>query len=234
MKVMGVYKITCLKNSKIYIGSTVNFDKRRKEHWRLLRGNYHPNRHLQHAWDKYGAKQFKIELIEEVYDHDLLLNREQHWIDVTDCANSEIGYNLTPTAGGTYGYKYTDEQKSNCGKWVRSEELKEKLRKYHLGKKATTETKKKMSLQRAGSGNGMYGKHHTEEARHKISEERIKKSSSRGINHNKAKLTDDNIKEIRKLFKEGLTATEIAKRYNVSKSTTSRINKGLLWSHVEG
>jgi group I intron endonuclease len=234
MKVMGVYKITCLENGKIYIGSTVNFDKRRKEHWRLLKGNYHTNKYLQRAWNKYGAKQFKIELIEELNDQELLLSREQYWINITNCATGKIGFNLTPTAGGTYGYKYTAEQKANCGKWIRNEELRDKLRTCHLGLRASASTKKKMSIQRSGNKNAMYGKQHTEESRLKMSETRIRKGVGRGINHNKAKLTDDNIREIRKLFKEGLTATEIAKKYNVSKSTTARINKGLLWSHIEG
>lgn len=49
----------------------------------------------------YGAEAFIFEIVEEVApDH--LLDREQHWINESQCCNSAIGYNIaTDASGGT-------------------------------------------------------------------------------------------------------------------------------------
>lgn len=54
----GVYKIVSLKTGKVYIGSTHNFEYRRKSHFRHLRDNdvSHHNRLLQEEFDKYGEE----------------------------------------------------------------------------------------------------------------------------------------------------------------------------------
>jgi len=230
---MGIYKISCSANGKIYIGSSNNLRKRQYEHKRRLDGNYHHNPHLQKAWNKYGEKAFTIEILEEVKDQCLLIEREQYWIDKTKCYEPDKGYNISPTAGGTYGYKYTEEQKKHCSEWVRSKECREKIRNAKLGTKASKETREKLSIARTGSNNSMYGKTRPEEVRTKISETRKRKGVGRGSNHNKAKLNEDDVREIRKLMDAGMTATEVARRYGVCKSTTARINKGIIWSHVE-
>jgi len=66
---------------------------------------------------------------------------------------------------------------------IRSEEFKEKVRQANLGKKASDETKKKMSEARKGEKNANFGKHLSEEAKEKIS----KKNKGR-------KLTEDQLK----------------------------------------
>ncbi len=74
----GIYKITNKVNSKIYIGSTNNFSRRKREHFRSiekLRGNSI----LRNAINKYGKDNFIFEIIEETSD---LLEREQHYIDL--------------------------------------------------------------------------------------------------------------------------------------------------------
>lgn len=53
---------------------------------------------------------------------------------------------------------------------IRSEEFKEKIRKANIGKKASKETKIKMSLSRSGSNNWLYNKPFPEEAKRKLSE----------------------------------------------------------------
>jgi hypothetical protein len=47
-----------------------------------------------------------------------------------------------------------------------------------------------------------------------------------------AKLTPDDIKDIRQRILNGETQPEIAKRYNVHKQTISRINRGIRWTRV--
>ena len=65
-KICGIYKITNLKNHKIYIGSSNNIMRRWYEHLRDLKNQKHCNSHLQNAWNKYGENNFLFEIIEIV------------------------------------------------------------------------------------------------------------------------------------------------------------------------
>ena len=46
----------------------------------------------------------------------------------------------------------------------------------------------------------------------------------------KRKLTPDQAKEIKSLLSNGMTGSEIAKKYNVTTSTICDINRGRIWS----
>lgn len=93
-QISGIYKIICC-NNKFYIGSSVNIDKRLKEHTGLLKRNKHPNKYLQNAWNKYRDKNFKYEIIETIHDVSQLLAREKWWLDKTNCCNRKIGFNVS-------------------------------------------------------------------------------------------------------------------------------------------
>ncbi len=43
----GVYQIYNKETNKRYIGSSINIERRLKEHKRNLKANRHPNQHLQ-------------------------------------------------------------------------------------------------------------------------------------------------------------------------------------------
>ena len=90
--VKGIYRIVNLKNSKIYIGSTTNFSRRRKEHVKRLRSNKHNNKHLQASFNKFGEENFKFEILEKTED---LIVREQYYIKTLNTMNPKIGYNLS-------------------------------------------------------------------------------------------------------------------------------------------
>ncbi len=94
----GVYQIRCLPTGKIYVGSTVDLRHRWGQHRRKLRGGNHHNTHLQNAWDKYGEANFEFVVLELAAEVDLL-QVEQKWLDETDCANPEVGFNVFDTAG---------------------------------------------------------------------------------------------------------------------------------------
>lgn len=55
----------------------------------------------------------------------------------------------------------------------------------------------------------------------------------KGSSNHAAKLTEDDVKHIRILLKNGQSSRQIAKVYGVSKTVILMINKGELWTHVE-
>lgn len=87
-----IYKITNLINNKVYIGSTKSWDVRFKAHLSKLNGNYHINKHLQSAWNKYDEKNFKFEIIREVSEN-ILRRAEQFYINKYQSLNPKYGYN---------------------------------------------------------------------------------------------------------------------------------------------
>ena len=71
----------------------------RCEHHRSsLRRGDHRNAHLQAAWNKYGEDSFEFTAL-ELLDPNDLLNAEQNWIDQTQSADREIGFNIYSIAG---------------------------------------------------------------------------------------------------------------------------------------
>ena len=87
-----IYKITNMKNGKIYIGQTkTTIEKRWKDHIKDSKSNY-VNRPLYDAINKYGIESFKIEQVEEC-SIDVLDEREKYWIELY--GSFKYGYNAT-------------------------------------------------------------------------------------------------------------------------------------------
>jgi len=72
----GVYIINNKLNGHNYIGSSVNIKKRFSTHKTDLRKNKHPNRYLQHAWNKYGEENFEFIHVENISYPDQIRKRE--------------------------------------------------------------------------------------------------------------------------------------------------------------
>ena len=222
-----IYKIQNKVNSKVYVGSTKNIQKRWNNHKSELRNNKHSNAHLQSSFNKYGIDNFKFSVIEEVDETSGLIQREQHYMDIL-----EPEYNIIPRADRS---KLSKETKKKIGKANKnpseetrqkmsrshkghevsgkvkrklseinkgkklSEEHKKKIGEAHKGKKLSAETKKKVSESRKG-------REHSRETRQKMSESHKGKKVSRE--------TRDKLREINK----GKEMSEEAKQ-KMSEST---------------
>ena len=128
-----IYNIRNKENGKRYVGSTMNFVERRRQHFTDLRGNYHNNPHLQNSYNLYGEESFEFIVLEELdVDRDKLLEREQEWLD---CFNWE--YNLNPIA----------IIPPNMAGRRRPEETRQKIRETLTGKKHTT--KRRINISRS-------------------------------------------------------------------------------------
>lgn len=104
---IAIYKITCSKNNKFYIGSAMNTHRRWIKHRSALKKGYHHNKHLQSAWDKYGENCFNFEILEEC-EEEQLIKREQFWLDKTECYKREVGFNKASVASNnTNSKRYT-------------------------------------------------------------------------------------------------------------------------------
>lgn len=79
-RIAGIYKITNIINNKIYIGSSNNIYKRKREHFSSLRNGTHCNIHLQRAYNIHGKSNFKFEIVEICEEKDLL-KIEQIYLD---------------------------------------------------------------------------------------------------------------------------------------------------------
>lgn len=92
-KPSGIYKITCLPDSRIYIGQSVNVPNRFSEHIkRGLGAEPATKNRLYSAMKKWGVENFTFELMEEV-PRDKLNERERYWIDYFQSAEYDIGLN---------------------------------------------------------------------------------------------------------------------------------------------
>lgn len=123
----GIYAIVNRINGKRYVGSSSELKARLRAHKGRLKSNYHPNPHLQAAWNKYGSEAFDFIVLEYVHP-EFLLDIEQKYID-----KNKRGYNLSKWADApTRGTHRTPETKA-------------KLRAAHIGKKHSLETRAKIS-----------------------------------------------------------------------------------------
>lgn len=146
-----IYKISNTINKKIYIGSSILFKKRKSEHKFHLKRNTHHSMILQRHVNKYGLKTLIFEIIEFVENKNLLIEREQYYIDTL-----KPYFNVLKFAGRTLGYKH-------------SKETILKISKSKIGNVASNETKLKMSMCRKGNKHPNFGKKMSEEQKIKIS-----------------------------------------------------------------
>lgn len=60
----GIYQIINKINNKVYVGQSCNIKNRKGCHFATLKGNYHYNKHLQSAFNKYGVYNFEFSILE--------------------------------------------------------------------------------------------------------------------------------------------------------------------------
>jgi len=124
----GIYKIENNINGKVYIGQSKQIEKR----W-ISELNGDCNEHLKYSFKKYGKCNFSFSIIEEC-DKNFLSEKEIFYISQFKSHIREFGYNKT--MGGDYVYP--------------NEETRLKMSISASKRKASEETKKKLSIIRTG------------------------------------------------------------------------------------
>lgn len=118
---IGIYKITN-PNNKVYIGQSINIEKRIIRYKRL---DCVKQSKLYRSLNKYGVESHKYEIVEEC-NISLLNERERYYQDKYDCVNS--GLNLIATKTNDRSGYASEETKSKLKAKVLTEEHKNKIR----------------------------------------------------------------------------------------------------------
>ena len=149
----GIYQIINTINGHKYIGSAVNLNCRKNDHWNKARRGKHHSIHFQSAWDKYGESAFEF-IILIICDREFLSYFEQRFLDL--CKHE---YNTSKNViAPMLGINHTDGAKAKIGFTSHnlSEENRQKKREamlgntHALGYKHTEEEKIKMSVAHKG------------------------------------------------------------------------------------
>lgn len=143
MKTICIYILKWVDSGNFYIGQTINAKTRFKCHENEMKIGKHKNVRVQRCYNKYGLPIFEI--LEEC-KYEELNSREQYYLDIY--FNNNKCCNLNSNAYSTKGHKYSEEA-------LKSIREKRKNRVYPKGENAYA-----------------YGRHHTEEAKIKLSESR--------------------------------------------------------------
>lgn len=131
----GIYKITNIKNDNVYIGESLDIEKRWKRHIACLNAGIHENYKIQEDWNKYEEKDFKFEVIVQLdksiaklIDKVLLLILEEAYIKKYKSITSV--YNIENTLANFLSGKRIDFEgmvipyncKSDPAKFIRGTE----------------------------------------------------------------------------------------------------------------
>ena len=185
MKIECVYIIRSKsKLKRVYIGSTINYLRRKREHFAELKKGTHCNKKLLNHVNKYGISDLEMTILEVVRYSDTLIQREQYYID-----EYNPFFNVEKNADSPKGIKRSDEFKrliSSLKKgnkyWLGKKHSESTLmimseaqkgnkngigNKSRLGQTNSIETREKMKKARAGR-RPMIGRKHSEEAKEKV------------------------------------------------------------------
>lgn len=166
-----IYIITCGINGKQYVGQT-----NRKIRMRID-AHFQQDQIIDRSIKKYGSRHFLFQVIEGLESQKTLDEMEKSLI-IELSTQMPNGYNLREGGrGGTH-----------------HEATRRKLSKSHTGKKLSEEHIRNIVKTRMGEKHYLYGKHHSEETRRKISE--TKKGRDTMPEETRRKISEERIGQI--------------------------------------
>lgn len=154
--VSGIYHIKNNISGGVYYGRSVDVEDRLRHHRNELKRNVHRNKRLQNSWNKYGQEAFTFELIwaeepEKLYELEGFI-LEFMWGDKRLYNHHKLSYGGFESGNKLGCFARSEETKKKMSEAftgrVFSEEHRNNIRKAKLNKKASLETKQKMSAQR--------------------------------------------------------------------------------------
>jgi group I intron endonuclease len=163
--VTGIYKITNLINEKVYIGQSINIEKRFISYKNLR--NCKRQKKIYASLNFYGIENHTFEIIKECCIKELNYY-ERHYQEYYNVLG-DLGLNLKYTKTNDKSGSLSDETRKKISEFQKgrkhSEETKEKMSQSQKGKIFSEDTRKKLS-------ESATGRKLTEETRKKLSEKR--------------------------------------------------------------
>lgn len=219
-------------NGKMYIGQTVDLVDRDCGH-----KNFKGQRSaIDAAIRLYGRDKFDLFTVEIVDTKEKANTAEIFWIaEMRRVMGRENVYNIADGGGGQApkGSSLKGEEHPNFGKTMPlevrqkiSNSLKAEKHPF-FGKKLPEEHSKNIALAKMGDKNPNFGKHPSLETLAK------KSAASSGENNGNAKLTSDDVIEIRRLLSSKVKATEVSVMFNVSYQIIGDIKRRKTWKHLK-
>lgn len=141
---LGIYKLLWENSGYFYIGQSINIENRFSRHKHLMTTNQNKSGFIQNVYNKYGLPKF---IILEECSYDDLNAREQYYLDLY--FDDEKCCNLNKNAVSSKGYKYSQETIDRIKK-LRKKYYKKGVENRNYGRKATIESRKKMSEAQKG------------------------------------------------------------------------------------
>ncbi len=182
-------------NGKVYIGQSRDLEKRKLQYSKYLK-RYCRQVKLVNSINKYGWELHIFEII-EYCDFNYLNIRERYWQEYYD--SIEKGLNCL--------YTKTLEKPALFGL-----ETRDRMRKSQTGKKLSDSHKLKISESKKGISIGIG----------KILTEKHKKAISKGF---KPKINDEELKEIIKMYYNGISLRKISLKFNSNHTTIKKYIK---------
>lgn len=189
------------------------------------------NSHWNSIVDK---TEYEVEILFEHDDYDFIKEKEVEFISLYGRKDLGAGTlcNKTDGGDGCLGLIHSEEARlkmsiPNRGKVI-SEEHKRKISEFHKGIVRSKECRDKISKSNSGDRNHMFGKKVSEETRRKMIQ-----SAKRGSQNITSKLTDEDVINIRKIYKEdNYSSRKLSKMFNISKSNILNIVNFKTWKHI--
>jgi len=238
-RIIGIYKIINLINGKIYIGSSININRRLVRHKSELKNNVHDNEHLQNSYNFYGKKNFKFEVFEECFKENLIL-KEQYWIDFYQCYDENKGYNIRKKADNNLGVKWSKEriekfsgENSPVSKltWIKVNQIRNL---YLTGNYSHKQLSEKYDVAESQIGFIINNKAWKDEKWDKYSLQIKNIANNTGEDCYNSKLSQIQVNEIRQKYLTGnYIPKQLAKEYNISSRHIWDIIKNNKWKDKE-
>src|ERR1035437_2987537 len=235
-----VYKATYIDDGRVYVGGTIqSLEGRIRGHIRHMKDVDNPKRQsrFNKALRELGFDNFEWEIIEDGILSEVELDEKETFY-VAEYKSNDPQFGFNDQTGGKRGFKSSEEARKKSGLSqkgrVMTEEQKKHLSEINTGKKASPETRAKLSASLKGKN---LGKKASEETRRKISiASKGRPSATKGthiseerkehLSEINRKLTDAQVLEIKDLLLNGETQQSIADKYGVTRVTISRIKTG--------